>query len=316
MTTVSWRDWSCRVDVTLDDHRTGDDDGALATAATATVRTLMAEVARAVSRFDPDSELERVNAAAGRLVPVGALAQLLVRGALDAAHASDGAVDPTVGAALLAAGYDADIAELRTRRPRPVGARPPRPDWRRVRVDTELGLVGVPVGCRLDLGATAKAWTADEAARRVATLTGRRTLVGIGGDLAVGHPGVGHPRTAPTVAWDVPVSEREGGPAQVVGLSYGGLATSSTGARRWRTTTGPAHHVIDPATGRPVEGPWRSASVWAPSCVAANVWSTAALVWGASAPERLTGRGVAARLVDHDGHVRTLGAWPVAQVAA
>ncbi len=307
MSTVTWRDWSCRVDLTLDDAP----DAVLLRTATTTVRTLMAEVARAVSRFDAGSELERVNAAAGRRVPVGALTLLLVRGALEAARATDGAVDPTVGAALVAAGYDADLDDVLARGPRREGPVPPPSGWRQVRVDADLGLVGVPAGVRLDLGATAKAWTADEAARRVAALTGRRVLVGIGGDVAAGAADGSSPRP-----WDVPVSEREGGPVQLVGLTHGGIATSSTGARRWPTATGHAHHLIDPATRRPVQGPYRTASVWAPSCVAANVLSTAALVWGATAPDRLVERHAAARLVDHDGRVHLVGAWPVQAVAA
>lgn len=316
MSTVTWRDWSCRVDLTLDADR------AQLRRASDTLRSLMDDVAHAVSRFDPASELERVNAAAGRRVPVGALTLLLVRGALDAARVTDGAVDPTVGAALLAAGYDADLDDVRALGPRREGPVPPWADWRRVRVDTDLGLVGVPPGVRLDLGATAKAWTADEGARRVAALTGRRVLVGIGGDLAVGGAdatGSAPTTSAPTTSaptWDVRVGEHEGGPAQLVGLTHGGIATSSTAARRWRTTTGEAHHLVDPATRRPVQGPYRTASVWAPSCVAANVLSTAALVWGADAPDRLAERGAAARLVDHDGRVHLVGAWPAAEVAA
>ena len=106
------------------------------------------------------------------------------------------------------------------------------------------------------------------------------------------------------------------GPGEIVGLTHGGLATSSTVARRWDTASGPAHHVIDPRTGRPAAGPVRTATVWAASAVQANTGSTAALVWGESAEARLRLAGASARLVRTDGTVRTVGEWPRDGVAA
>lgn len=299
MTTRTWRDWSCTVRVVVGQDRPGSD--AAADDAARIVRALMDDVDAAVSRFRADSELERVNDAAPRLLPVGPLARTLVEVALDAARCTDGAVDPTVGGHLLALGYDADFALVRDRvaatgRPRRAS------DWTQVVLDHDLGRVGVAHGLRLDLGATAKAWTADEAARRVSERLHLPTLVEIGGDLAVAGPGA-----AP---WRVRVAESEGGPGELVGITHGGLATSSTTVRRWRSRSGPAHHVVDPATGRPVAGSVRTATVWAGSAREANTYSTAALVWGDAAAARLALAGVDARLVDRSGSVRLVGAWP------
>jgi len=299
MTTRTWRDWSCTVRVVLGQDRavaagTADDAARI-------VEGLMRDVASAVSRFRPDSELERVNEAAPRLVPVGPLARTLVEVALDAARRTDGAVDPTVGAHLLALGYDADFALVQDRVARP--GRTVRPgDWTRVVVDREVGRVGVARGLRLDLGATAKAWTADEAARRVSERHGLPVLVEIGGDLAVAG-GASEP-------WRVRVAESEDGPGELVGITHGGLATSSTTGRRWRSRSGPVHHVVDPASGRPVTGSVRTATVWAPSAADANTYSTAALVWGDAAAARLSLAGIDARLVDRSGAVRRVGSWP------
>ncbi|MBB3043779.1 FAD:protein FMN transferase [Nocardioides soli] len=299
MSTLQWRDWSCTVRVVVADGRPTPDP-ALAARAEGLVRSLMDDVAAASSRFAPDSDLSRVNAAAGRLVPVRPLTLELLGVAIDAARRTSGACDPTVGRHLEHAGYDADIDLLRVRPPRTAADPAPRAaDWRAVRVDRGLGLLGVPTGMALDLGATAKAWTADAAAALLARTLGRPALVALGGDVAVAGDGP---------AWPVLVSEREGGPGEVVSLPRGGLATSSTRARRWPGPDGERHHVIDPETGRPAASPLRTATVAAATCLEANTLSTAALVWGAGAPARLAAH--AARWVTTDGHVATTALWP------
>jgi thiamine biosynthesis lipoprotein len=306
MSARAWRDWSCTVRVVVGPGERVPD--AVTEGAVAIVRDLMGDVDRAVSRFRADSEIAVVNEAAPRLLPVGPLTLTLVETALEAARRTDGAVDPTVGSHVAAWGYDADIVAVRSAAPGRRTTDLPRADWRRVVADSGLGLVGVARGLRLDLGATAKAWTADEGARRVAARHRRPVLVEIGGDVAVAGPG-----DAP---WQVRVAEVADGPGQVVGLTHGGMATSSILARRWRTASGEAHHVIDPATGAPTDGRIRSATVWAPTCVLANTFSTAALVWGPTAAARLGHAGVAARLVDHAGRVVAVGTWPMGECVA
>ncbi len=91
------------------------------------------------------------------------------------------------------------------------------------------------------------------------------------------------------------------------------MATSTTTVRRWQLGTGPAmHHIVDPATGAPADGPWRTASVWADTALAANTASTAAIVLGSRAVGWLIAGGYAARLVDRQGAVTTVGDWPAA----
>lgn len=301
-----WSAWSCRVRVTVARPET-------LPAAKQQLVSLMADVALSADRFSPASDVSRVNAAAGRLVPVSGRTIALVDVALDAAAESGGAVDPTIGAHLLRAGYAEDIGVVRDRLVVPEASSPgvdalPQADWTQVRVDHDLSRLGLPRGLRLDLGATAKAWTADVAAHQVAATLGTAVLVEIGGDVSVAGR-----RSRP---WQVQVSERAGEPGQPVGLERGGLATSSTISRRWRTPTGAAHHVIDPRTGRPAEGPWRTVTVWAPSAVQANTASTAGLVLGDEAVAYLTEIGVAARLVGHDGTTEHVGDWPTERQAA
>ncbi len=296
-----WTAWSCRVRVTVTRPDT-------LTAAKRQVEAVMDDVALAADRFTPTSDVSRVNRAAGRLVPVGRRTIELLDVALGAAAESAGAVDPTIGAHLVRAGYADDIAAVRDLLVVTDDAPLPPADWTAVRIDRTLSRVGLPTGLRLDLGATAKAWTADAAARRIAATLGTAVLVEIGGDVSVAGT-----RTTP---WQVQVSERSGEPGQPVGLERGGLATSSTISRRWRTPSGAAHHVIDPRTGRPAEGPWRTVTVWAPSAVQANTASTAALVLGDDAVPRLRGLDVAARLVGRNGSVQHVGDWPAESRAA
>lgn len=299
---TSWNDWSCRVRVTVT-------DASNLTAAKRQVIDLMAEVSHAVNRFEPTSDISRVNAGAGRMIPVSNRMITLLDAALSAAAETGGAVDPTIGRHLERAGYGRDIGEVRGRLVLTGDvAEPLQADWTRVRVDHQLGLVGVPASMSLDLGATAKSWTVDLATHTIANSLNTAVLVEIGGDLAV----AGSKREP----WQVGVSERAGEPGQRIGLSRGGLATSSTVARRWRTASGEAHHIIDPRTGHPSAGTIRTATVWASSALDANTASTAAIVLGDEAAGYLHDLGVAARLIDNAGHITTIGDWPAQREAA
>jgi thiamine biosynthesis lipoprotein len=99
-------------------------------------------------------------------------------------------------------------------------------------------------------------------------------------------------------------------PGQWIALHAGALATSSTTVRRWETGDGPAHHLLDPSTGRPVSGPWRTVSVTAASCLDANIASTAAIIRGDRAPGWLQSLGLPARLVPVDGGAVHVAGWP------
>jgi FAD:protein FMN transferase len=262
----------------------------------------------ACSRFRPDSELAIANAAAGREVAVSRLFAHALQIGLDAARDTGGLVDPTLGAQLRAAGYDRTFALVRVRDswqfvPRPHGI----DAWREVELNLERGLVRVPHGVELDLGATAKALAADRAAQAIAEETGTGTLVSLGGDLAVsGEPPPGG--WCVRIADDHRTAPDSSGPRVLV--ATGGLATSSTAVRSWQTDRGPAHHLLDPASGLPADGPWRTVSVAASSCVEANVASTAAIILGRDAPAWLSRRGLPARLAGRDGSVSYVAGWP------
>jgi FAD:protein FMN transferase len=297
----TWTAWSCTVRLTVDDP-------AVLGAACGELKAAMDRVDKAASRFRPDSELSVVNHRTGALVPVSRLLVDLVDVSLVAASVSGGAVDPTVGAAVIAAGYDDDIETVRRRPPQQPGEPKRVPGWQSIQLNRKLALLGVPKDCALDLGAIAKAWTADRAAVVLSKRYGCAVLVEIGGDLRAAG--------TPTEPWVITVAERAGDPGVLVTLSHGGLTTSTRTVRRWQTPTGYAHHVIDPRTGRPADGPWRTASVWAPTAVRANTFSTALVATGEAALGRLTLAGHPARLIADDGEVTELSGWPAPSRAA
>ncbi|MGH2832332.1 MAG: FAD:protein FMN transferase [Solirubrobacteraceae bacterium] len=299
-----WEALSTTVVLRLTEHRALDE-------ARAIVVDLLARLDRCASRFREDSDLSAVNRARGRPVRVDQMLIEALEVALRAAELTDGAVDPTVGGALELAGYDRDWKLMAGRgderaQPAKVMVRT-RHGWQTVRVDSGGLMVRVPDGIHLDLGATAKAWAADRAADAVARSTGSGVLVGLGGDIATAGP-------APAGGWPIYVTDdhRDGpqAPGQGIRICDGGLATSSTVARRWVSGGQRMHHIIDPATGAPAHGCWRTVSVAAANATDANIASTAALIRGEYARSWLEDLGLPARLVAEDGCVCTTAGWP------
>lgn len=277
-------------------------------AAKAAVDEVLLAVDLAASRFRPDSELSRLNASPGREVAVSRLLAGALAAALRGARLTAGAVDPTVGSAIRLAGYDRDFALVP-----PDGAAlnmsvTSVPGWQAIELHETSRVVRIPRGVEIDLGATAKALAADlaaAAAMRVAGAGG--VLVSLGGDIAV----AGEP---PDEGWLIQAGEDSAAPIdddeETISIRSGAVATSSTTVRRWARGVASIHHIIDPATGLPSAGPWRTASVVAATCVDANIASTAALVMGEAAPAWLETNRLPARLVGNDGVVHRLSGWP------
>ncbi|HLB20993.1 MAG TPA: FAD:protein FMN transferase [Solirubrobacteraceae bacterium] len=283
-------------------------------AAEAQVQRELDAIDRACSRFRADSELSRLNARAGRPVRVSPLLAQALELAVDAARLTEGDVDPTVGRALQLAGYDRDWRRLAAPRgePQPQPTRlalQARLGWRTIGLDRATCTVRMPAGVRLDLGATAKAWAADRAAAAAFAASGCGVLVSVGGDIATSGP-------APHGGWSIHVTDDHrsapSAPGQTIAIRCGGLATSSTSVRRWSHARHTMHHIIDPRTGAPARGRWRTVSVAAEDCAQANIATTAALVRGGGAVDWLARLRLPARLVDWQGRVTVVGDWPEA----
>ena len=239
---------------------------------------------RRFSRFVRDSELNRVNAGAGRPVQVSQEFATMLRTALDAAAESDGLVDPTLGAALVAAGYDADLALLEDDGCLPTAG--PVGRWRGVR------LIGrrlfAPAGVELDLNGVVKGATVDDAV----ALLGGRSWVSAGGDLA-------------TIGGVVVSLPQQG----TVLLQRGALATSGTDRRSWTRGGRLQHHLIDPRTGTPARSPWLYVTACAATCAGADVAAKAGFLHGESGPQWLDARGIPGRFVTAAGTIRVNESW-------
>ena len=262
------------------------------------------EVDARLSRFRPESELSRLNTAAGDWFAASDVLYECAALALESADSSNGLFDPTMLRQLCALGYDRDFAAIGGQVTAAPAARvtvAAAADWRAVRLDGDL--LTVPAGVLLDLGATAKAHAADMAAADIAERLGTGALVALGGDIATAG-------RAPEGGWRVLVQDGAAEPGCAVTLPAGAIATSSTIARSWQHGERAVHHILDPRSLRPVAPVWRTVSVAAHTCVRANTLATAAIVRGRAAPRFLTATGAPARLVAADGRVTTLGAWP------
>lgn len=261
----------------------------------------------ACSRFRPDSELHWLQDNAGRAVEVSELLFTALSVAVGAAASTRGAVDPTVGNALVALGYDDDLDLVRTRPAPPPRALGAVAGYAHVHLDPVRRTARIPRGVQLDLGATAKALAADRAVATVAVAVQSGALVSLGGDVAVAGP-------APAGGWPIGIAREsaaaEADVEQVVAITQGGLASSATAARSWRAGTRDVHHIVDPRTGDCAEPYWVLVSAAGSSCVEANVVTTAAIVWGARALGELSASGLAMRLVRADGEVVTRNGWP------
>ena len=277
------------------------------------VRDELRHIDETCSRFRDDSELARLNRAAGAPFAASPLLLEALVVAVYAAARTDGDVDPTVGRSLGALGWDSDFTVVVARR----GEAPrlrivPAAGWQRVRIDRSRCTVRIPPTAQIDLGATAKALAADRCARRVNAETGASALVNLGGDIAVSGP-------SPAGGWPILVTDDHRSDVtaagQRVALAAGGLATSSTTVRRWQAGGREVHHIVDPRTGVPAGEVWRTVSVAAASCVDANVASTSAIVRGEGAIASLERAGLPARLVRRDGTTVTTCGWP-AEAAA
>ncbi len=250
-----------------------DSDDPAAIAALRQVSEWFEEWEQSLSRFRPDSELNRLNRWDGQPFQASEVLWQVVQAALHAAHDSSGTVTPAVLDALETAGYDRSFELLGDNRETPGPAKPVG-DWRAIRLDQARRRIKLPKGMRIDLGGIAKGWAADQAVKRLSEYG--PALVDAGGDIAVSGSmangtgwliGVANPLSAEN---DLATIELRGG----------AVATSGRDYRRWQANGRTQHHLIDPRTGEPADTDVLTATVIAPSAVEAEMAAKLALIRG------------------------------------
>lgn len=272
--------------------------------AAAAARAEVEACERVLSRFAPDSDVSRVNAAAGSWVAVDPRLVAALETALRLRELTGGLCDPTLLPALAAAGYDRSFELLE-----PHDAGTVAELSREVELDAQEQRVRVAVSAAIDLGATAKGFIAGRAVdAAVRTWPGAPgILVDLGGDLAV----AGSPPDGDAWRVDVEHPQRQDECVGTLLVTEGGVATSGPLRRRFGPN-GSLNHLIHPVELRPSAGAIAAATAVAADPAAADGHATAlALLSPADAEEYVAARrGLGAVVVCRDGRVEALGDVP------
>jgi FAD:protein FMN transferase len=260
-------------------------------------RARIDDLERKWSRFIDDSEVSRLNRAAGRPVRVSPVTVELVVRAVEAWRLSGGAFDPTVLGAVLRAGYARSFDQL--------GA-PPSPEPSLLGIGAgdivvDGDSVCLPAGTGFDPGGIGKGLAADTIAAEAVAAGAEGVCVNMGGDVRV--RGAGPDGGTWTVGVEHPWSAE---PLVRLGLADGAVATSTTLLRRWVSEGVPRHHLIDPQTGVPSETDTNLSTVVAGQAWVAEVLAKAVLLRGSAHPfDILGGTGAEGLVVDGEGRVQT-----------
>jgi thiamine biosynthesis lipoprotein len=277
-----------------------------AAAAVAMAKRALLDWHQRFSRFEADSELSRLNRDPRSEVPVSPLMARLIAAAARAAQDTGGLVDATLGAELERAGYASHMAgdgippqlALPLAPARAPAAANPADRWHQIAIERHAGVVTRPPGTRIDLGGIAKGVFADELG---SLLTGFDAFaLDCAGDIRVGGR-QGMPRA---VHVESPFDRRT---LHTFELAAGAVATSGIGRRSWTMVDGrPAHHLIDPRTGRPAFTGIVQATALAPTAAQAEVLAKAALLSGPGRAQQWLSHG--GLVVEDDGSYEALEA--------
>ena len=270
-------------------------------------RTSIDHLERRWSRFKPDSDISRLNHAAGSTVHIDPATVVLLKAMPDGWRATRGAFDPTLLAPLVGLGYAASWSDPTVVTSLPHGALL-RGDLSQMSIDPMHNLATIPVGMCLDAGGIGKGLAADVVVGYLLDAGAGGASVSIGGDVAVGG-------LAPQDGgWLIGVAdpmdlEMETDQLTMVG---GGTATSGTLRRRWHDDDGsPVHHLLDPATGRSTQHDREivAVTVVAGTAAWAEVWTKAVMVRGAALLVALDQYGLGAQLTYADHSTVSNRSW-------
>ena len=269
---------------TVSVHVHSGDEESRSAAAVEQARRFLLDAHDRLSRFDPESELSRLNRDPRTEVPATPLLRSLAAAVAIAGANSGGLVDATLLEAIEEAGYRESLGEgvpvplgaaLASRERRAPASPHPSSGWRSVGADERAGTVVRPPGVAIDSGGIAKGLLADLLAAELANHPAY--AVDCCGDLRIG----GSAGRARLVRVDDPFG---GEPVHEVRVRDGAVATSGIGRRCWAGPDGrPAHHLLDPSSGEPAFTGIVQATALAKTALLAETRAKAALLSG---PER------------------------------
>ena len=259
------------------------------------------------SRFMSESDISCLNHAAGSILHVDPATVVLLQAMLDGWRVTDGAFDPTLLAPLVGLGYAASWHDPAAVTSLPTGASA-RGDLEQMWIDPQRNLASVPAGQCLDAGGIGKGLAADLVAGQLLEAGADGASVSIGGDVAVcgAAPQAG--------GWLIGIADplSDDDECGQLAMVEGGVATSGTLRRRWVGSDGEAvHHLLDPATQRPVHHARQivSATVVAGTAAWAEVWTKAVMVHGTAMLAVLDDRGLGAQITYADLTTSANQAW-------
>ena len=234
------------------------------------------------TRYKPTGVVWSINNAGGQPVEVDEETAGLIDYAAQVHALSEGRFDITSGVLRRAWKFDGSD---RVPEPEQVAALMPLIGWGKVIWDKVSGArprLTLPPGMEIDLGGICKEYAVDRAAMAIMAASAEAgacpALVNFGGDLRTTRAKAGG-------RWAVAIETLD--PAKVSGgllhIGEGAIATSGD-AKRFLLKAGKRYsHILDPRTGWPVEGPPRSVTVAAKTCVQAGTLSTLAMLLGPEA---------------------------------
>jgi thiamine biosynthesis lipoprotein len=236
------------------------------------VQDLFEEWEEILSRFRPDSELSRLNKAAGKQAIVSELLFKVLKEALTAAYATEGIYDPSLLTQLNGVGYDRSFDELPEMLPETPYQGVPGGAWRTIHLQDAIHGVRLPSNVQLDFGGIAKGMAVDAAIEALRKANIQPAIVNAGGDLAT----LGRSPDAKT--WFIAVPGKDH--TWNLPLQHGAVATSGIARRSWQQGQLKRHHLLDPRTGLPVDNNLWSVTVVAARCIQAEIAAKVAFILG------------------------------------
>jgi thiamine biosynthesis lipoprotein len=234
------------------------------------------QIESTLTRFNPGSELSRLNASSGQAFKASDVLCKVVQMALEAAAETSGIFDPTILPGLIAAGYDRSFEDLSQGlmldSPKPAAVK--GASWRDISLDSASSTIFLPRGVTLDLGGIGKGWTVDYVCRYLKSFPGY--VVDAGGDIRLS--GTQADGSAWTVAIDDPFFK--GHDLTILRIYEGAVCTSTTARRKWQLGGQSKHHLIDPRSGQPSASGVVSATIIAESAARAEIIAKTSLILG------------------------------------